>query len=187
MRKHARLGTVLAVALASLAAAAHAEGPADQQVTTQSWQAKIPGDWKQVTRRKYSGDERIGRWVYESPNGNLRLRVNVAADTGGAFADHHKTTLARMTDKADETRILKEEVAGDYSYVLLKGTMLRKNFMNRYFIYRMLSRNTEDKLLITVTLLGTEQKLDGFNDLVGRIVGSFEPVKKPAKTPAKGR
>lgn len=157
----------------SVASAAPFEG-----FSATAWKGQIPSGWKLQTKRKYGLNPNDARYVFRSPNGNGVLRVNLRRDDGAPFDKVVAADYARMRQRISEPKFhvdtLVPEGKDQIAVKVFEGLMLRRDFMRKYLFARVLVRKPVEKMLITITLGTTDEKLDGFMKRLEGVMNSFE-------------
>jgi 2-methylaconitate cis-trans-isomerase PrpF len=132
--------------------------------TSQGWTAPVPATWKQTTSRKYGLEQHIGRWVFQSPHHNGVLRINIAVDKGGNFKalaeKNYQSLLRRLSEPKVHQSSISNEDGKVVSFRVLEGLMLRNAFMRKFTFARVFVRHPKRKLLVTVTLGLSDEKMD---------------------------
>jgi hypothetical protein len=177
-------------ALASMGAVA---APTSAQTTaqkwrkleTRTWKVEVPAEWTLYERSVFGEDKHRVRWIYVSPRGNYRLRVNVEKDRGVPFAKLADERWGEFLASARDVRIHKNEklaVDGRQVHLAIAQAVLRvRDKDQEYVAFRLLSTSADKKLLIGVALDGRGEQLSVFDALVDRVMSTFE-IKAGAHT-----
>ena len=148
--------------------------------TTDGWKAQMPGDWRLARHKPYGPQKHLGRWRFESPHRNWELSIRVAPDAGEDYQKAAADNIERLKRRLDNQKVHQKDVTADGYVLLLQGDMVRKAQKHFYLVYRSMTRDTPNKLLYTLTLAATGERLDSFTALMKQISESFEPI-APAK------
>jgi hypothetical protein len=164
---------------------AWAQAPTYKLHETTGWKAKLPANWEARPPRHYGPELHVGRWVFISPNHNLKFRVLIEHDKGEDFKKILDAGFEQMHKLVTDPKIAKQEQlkadGKDVFYIVLSGLLPVKDFLKEHLIFRMLIRVPENKLFVTLTLAATGEKMDTFLPIVETLMESFELVKpKPA-------
>jgi len=176
---HRTLPTLFALALAGLAGPALAQSTASwRKLETKTWKVEIPADWKLHEWSVFGEDKHRVRWIYVSPRGNYRFRVNVEKDRGIPFAQLADERWAEYLASARDVRVHKNEklaLDGRQVHFAVAQAQLRvRNKEQEYVSFRLLSTSVDKKLLVGIALDGRGEKLDAFDALVDHVMGTFE-------------
>ena len=95
---------LFALAIAALLAGAPRAGAAPAAAplklhTTDGWKAQLPSDWSLARHQRYGLAKHIGRWRFESPNGNWKLSIRVAPDSGADYRKAAEENIGRLRKK----------------------------------------------------------------------------------------
>lgn len=173
------LGALAGVLLAAWASpGVAAAAPAFEAFAATAWKGKIPAGWKLQTKRKYGLDPTDARYVFRSPKGNGELRVNLRRDRGGDFKALAAANFARLRQRISEPKIHVDSIVTEgkdtISVKVLEGLRVRNDFMRSYLFARVLVRKAVEKVLVTITLGTTGEKMEDFNALLEGVMNSFE-------------
>jgi hypothetical protein len=185
---HINIVSLICVAMAAPGAAALARW---KPVTHQGFSVQVPASWEFRSKCEFGRDARRTVWTYASSNRNFRFRVTVERDSGGDFAKHANQGWLRLTKLATDLEVTSKDVkkvdGRDVFTALAKGIMVRRKSPQPYLFFKMSTRSVSAKLIVSLTLAATAERVDAFMGVVDKIMNSFELREPTQVLPPAGR
>ena len=184
INKTVRLGLGLSLGMAALAlsGAATAATPATKWKTVEhwGWKAEISDTWKEVEKVKTNDAKPYdGMWKYYSPTKNFRLKVKVRAESKGTWVEQTKHTYDTLHKKIPEFKLLaanSKQIEGRDIFYLFGQVERVRNTKSRTHLVAHVLIKFKRGLTAVVTLHGTEDKIDTFEEVFAHFLDTFALV-----------